>query len=296
LIYYLLGRIGFAEAAEKARGLSAATAVVVLLLLLIYAFVASGRWLLVLRGLESNASFGMTTRITFVGAFFNQFLPTSIGADAVRVWECVRSGLDLAKTVDSVLLERACYVLFVSLMAFAGAIAWDWNTARLPTGAISALALAVTGVLAAITALAFVHRVPRRYLPEVVGNVAARLAADTRAVFGDLGRIAAIFVTAVINQSLLAACILLLAQDLGVVLRASDCLALLPAVVLVSSLPISVAGWGVREFAMVTAFGYAGVPAAGALVLSVVLGLMGVLAALPGAFLWARHRKASLQQ
>jgi len=65
-----------------------------------------------------------------------------------------------------------------------------------------------------------------------------------------------------------------------------DCLALIPPVILATTLPISIGGWGVREGAMVVALGAIGVPAEGALVLSVVVGLVGMASALPGGLIW----------
>jgi hypothetical protein len=51
-------------------------------------------------------------------------------------------------------------------------------------------------------------------------------------------------------------------------------------------LPISFAGWGVRELGMVTAFGFVGVPAGQAGALSIAFGLVVLASALPGGLLW----------
>jgi hypothetical protein len=61
-----------------------------------------------------------------------------------------------------------------------------------------------------------------------------------------------------------------------------DCLVLMQLVALVTALPISIGGWGVREVAMVGLFGLIGLPASAALALSVQLGVLSLLAALPG--------------
>ncbi len=55
---------------------------------------------------------------------------------------------------------------------------------------------------------------------------------------------------------------------------------------LVTTLPISIAGWGVREGAMVAAFSLVGVPVEGALVLSILFGLLILLISLPGGVVW----------
>jgi hypothetical protein len=69
-----------------------------------------------------------------------------------------------------------------------------------------------------------------------------------------------------------------------------DFLMLMPPVVLLSGLPISVGGWGVRENAMIAGLATVGVGANAALVLSVQMGGLVALLSLPGGALWLwRH-------
>jgi hypothetical protein len=91
----------------------------------------------------------------------------------------------------------------------------------------------------------------------------------------------------------LALLIWVLALGLQAKVTVVDCLVLVPPVVLVATLPISIAGWGAREVAMVTLFGFIGVPAAQSTVMSVLFGLSGILISLPGGLFWlfAKNRK-----
>ena len=50
--------------------------------------------------------------------------------------------------------------------------------------------------------------------------------------------------------------------------------------------PVSIAGWGVREGAMVVAFGFINVPAGAAFAVSVLFGLTLAAASLPGSLFW----------
>ncbi len=60
---------------------------------------------------------------------------------------------------------------------------------------------------------------------------------------------------------------------------------------LVSSLPISLAGWGVREQSMVLALGAMGMAATEALAISVLLGLSWIVIVLHGAIVWMGHSR-----
>ena len=77
---------------------------------------------------------------------------------------------------------------------------------------------------------------------------------------------------------------LALGLDLDVGL--ADCLVLIPPVLLITTLPISIAGWGVRELSMVAAFALIGVSDEGAVALSVLFGLVIAVMSLPGGLIW----------
>jgi uncharacterized membrane protein YbhN (UPF0104 family) len=70
---------------------------------------------------------------------------------------------------------------------------------------------------------------------------------------------------------------------------------------LIMMMPISIAGWGIREGAMIVALGYAGVKSSDAFAISVAFGLIYVLAGIPGGVLWlsgtgGSRRNLSLRQ
>lgn len=74
----------------------------------------------------------------------------------------------------------------------------------------------------------------------------------------------------------------LIARGLDVPVGLVDCLVLMPPIVLVAGMPLSIAGWGLREGAVVAVFGLAGVPVDGALLMSILFGAMLLLVSLPG--------------
>jgi glycosyltransferase 2 family protein len=289
LIVFVLHQVNISEAAERAQSLSLATALLVIAILCAYIVVAALRWHVILRVIGSEPTLSDTVRVTFIGVFFNQILPATVGGDAVRVWECYRCGMGVAPAIHSVILDRACYLVFLALFAAFGVSLWGWD--RLPAGLTLALWAIFAGTLALLFILTALDRFPSRLLPGSFRQAPERLAGDSRAVLSAPGAMGAVLLLALANQGLLIAAVLVLSLGLGTPLAWSDCLALIPAIVLISSLPISVAGWGVREYAMVTAFGFAGVPPTTSLVTSISLALFTVLASLPGALLWFTNRR-----
>jgi hypothetical protein len=82
--------------------------------------------------------------------------------------------------------------------------------------------------------------------------------------------------------------VFILAGALGVGVSLGHCIILVPLVMLVTLLPISIAGWGVREGAMVVALGLIQVSRSDALAVSVLFGVTLLVTSLPGGALWWR--------
>jgi uncharacterized membrane protein YbhN (UPF0104 family) len=289
LIAWLLYQANLSEAAERARALSVGAAIAVIALLCAYIALGAVRWLVALRAIGCRPGIMETTRITFIGVFFSQFLPATVGGDAVRVWECHRGGLGIAPAIHSVLLERVAYLFALSLLAAAGLSLW--SRGRLPEAVVPAAWLVFVAASGLVLALAGLDRLPGRFLPPALVRSAERLAADSRKLFASLPSALALLLSAIAGQALLALAVFVLAGALEIPVALIDCAVLLPAIVLVSSLPISLAGWGVREYAMVTGLAFAEVPTASALALSLTFALLYVLASATGGILWLLRRK-----
>jgi len=293
LLWYLLRAINFTEAIEKAKALTTIDLVGAFLLICVQAVLGAIRWKFVLSAIGARLSVTKAILITFVSLFFNQFLPASLGAGLVRVWQSNRTGLPLTTAVTSVMLERFGNLLCVVAMALAVLPFWTRHVQSDATrdGFIFIGMASVAG----LAALMFLDRAPKSWHRWRIVRGIAALARDTRSLFLHPGYASLLLVTAVAGQVALAAAVLILASGLGLGVRFIDCLVVMPAVVLVSSLPISVAGWGVRELAMVTAFGMLSVPPDSALALSVVLALTATAVSLPGGVIWLGLRRKNVR-
>jgi uncharacterized membrane protein YbhN (UPF0104 family) len=81
-----------------------------------------------------------------------------------------------------------------------------------------------------------------------------------------------------------ALCVYTYFRGMGVDVGLLNVLVITPAVFLVSMVPISVAGWGVRESAMSAGFALVGVDPEKSIIVSIAFGLSLVLVSLPGSF------------
>ena len=69
------------------------------------------RWYIVINAIGSALPFTISFKIFYIGLFFNQTLPSSVGGDAVRMYLANKEGLSLTSAINSVLLERIATLL-----------------------------------------------------------------------------------------------------------------------------------------------------------------------------------------
>ena len=106
-------------------------------------------------------------------------------------------------------------------------------------------------------------------------------------------RLAAVLATSVAVQIVTATVVFVLARASGVDILFWQCAALTLPVLMVSALPLSIAGWGLREGGFALAFAFLGVPASQSITVSIVYGLAILTVALPGGVVFALTRASA---
>ncbi len=87
------------------------------------------RWMALLRGLGFAVPLWPPVKLYFVGTFFNAFLPTGLGGDAIRVIELGRYGVRPPEAAGTVLVDRASGLWTMFLM---GLIALPLGARNIP--------------------------------------------------------------------------------------------------------------------------------------------------------------------
>ena len=252
--------------------------------------IAGWRWKLVLGALDLATGYGAAFRLYYIGQFINQVLPANVGGDIYRTWRVFRDGSRLLRALIAVALDRLVALIGLALLAALGLYFLFGATGdATPLWIISALVLGVAAGV--ILFLAFgVLTLPRLLLAiPGLGRLMAWIAEASifaRAVLLKPGTAIPVIALAVSVHGLGVISILVLAEGLGIPLSAGAAFALVPPVILASVIPVSYAGWGVREGAMVVFLGYAGVAPEAAISLSLLFGGVNLLVSLPAALFW----------
>lgn len=292
LIWFLLSSIDIGAARDRLAAADVTMVILALVVLISQIGVAGARWWAVMRAIESPLSWLELTRLFWIGGFFSQALPSSVGGDPIRIYMVYKDGTPLSKAINGVMLERVITIVGLVILvaavqpAFLPKLTAD---ARLVT--LTALAMLAVGSVAGIILLMYLDRLPKSLSRFRLVRGMHELAGDTRKLFLRPGHALPAVFFGVLTHVNIALCVYILALSLAIDVTWLDCLVLMPAVILVTTLPISIAGWGVREGAMVTAFALVGVPREGALVLSLTIGIAGIVVMAPAGIVWLLGRK-----
>jgi uncharacterized membrane protein YbhN (UPF0104 family) len=284
LLWVLATRIDLSRAVEimgQAAPPLLAGAVVVLLAA---SAVVALRWHLILSAEAPSPGPAVLLKIVLVGMFFNQVLPTGVGGDAVRVWRCCKLGIALGPAVRSILLDRACGYL-VLILVYAASLPGLLRILADPRQKTAVVAVLGAGLLG-LAALLTLDCLPRWLLRLRLIAPLAELSRETRRLFGHPGRCAAVLGLSAVTIGLTILGFKLVADGVGSRLPLGSWIMIVPPVTLIQLLPISLAGWGVREAGLVVALASFNVPAEAALATSVLLGLCLIAAGLPGGLIW----------
>lgn len=285
LIAWLVHRIDVGPALGRLAAIDTLAMLAALVAMVVQLLLAGWRWALIGAAIDAPPRRGSIIRLTFVGQFFNQTLPSAIGGDAVRAWMAAREGLPTGKAVSGVVADRVVGLVVLLLISAATLPLFAARVAD-PLARAGVFAT-ILGALFALALFCIFAKPAAVRLREIrFARPFANLALDLRHALIGSRQSPVIVALAILVHLLVIASAYFLAIGLGLNVTYIDCMVMFPLVVLLTMLPISIAGWGVREAAMVAAFAYVGVDAAGALALSVAFGLVQVAIGLPGGLLW----------
>jgi uncharacterized membrane protein YbhN (UPF0104 family) len=239
------------------------------------------RWRLLLVAASIAAGAALALRAYVCGAFANNLLPTGFGGDAVRAWLVAHSGRPLARSLTSVLVDRATALACGLLLAW---IAVAFGHDEIPGSHVGLLALCTAGAVVGL-GLAVVAASKSglgRLVPASLRPYAAEVAETLRAYLRDRRLLVEVLVLGLAFQASVVAAMWALGQMLDLGIGVAPFAVVTPIVLIATALPISIAGFGVREGSFVALLGDLGANAGEATLLSLLSVAAMALASLPG--------------
>lgn len=217
-------------------------------------------------------------------------LPSTVGADGIRVMLVRRFGVRVDDTLATIMVERGIGFIVALMTAVVSLVILR---AMLPQAPIYdyALAFGVAGVLCAIIVLVFsftshalnsvLRLIPRRFSESKAVVMLERLHEAYVSLASDRRRIATFSVLTLVEHIMVIVCYALVARALEVEFNPMFVFAAVPLAILVSRLPISLDGIGVYEGIFVAIMALGGVRPADALAVSLAARALQIVVWLP---------------
>jgi uncharacterized membrane protein YbhN (UPF0104 family) len=256
-----------------------------LLMFLLSQVLGAARWYILARALDFAGRWSAYLKFYFVGMYFNLFLPSSVGGDVFRaLFICQGRPLRL-RAAYSVVADRLLGLTAMFMLGAAAVSAWgDLLPLRFQTMLIGSGLIAV----ALMAVLPFIHKTVSRFWSEVGERLSIILVFWHRpaSLLSALGLSLAL-------QVLGTGTICLLANAMELSPPAAFYFAAFPLVAIITLLPVSFNGIGIREGGFVYFLGLRGVPAEKALTLSLSFFAIQVVTSLLGGLIYVLglHKK-----
>ena len=245
----------------------------------------AARWREIATVCGANLAFTSALQISFIATFFNQVLPSTVGGDGARIWLFARQGAGWATATYSVLIDRIAGVFVLALIVVA---CLPWTFSLIHDSIARAVLLVIGfGAIAGVLIFVLIGVRFRQWLDRWMLTRHLSAASRISAALCRSHRSATIVLACSVAIHLLGVtvawcCVKAVAAPVSF----AQVLFLMPPVILIATVPVSIAGWGVRESSMIVAFAYAGLAQSDGLTLSILFGAVGFIVGVVGGIIW----------
>ena len=299
LLALLFSRVDMAHIWASARHASLPWLLAALVLYTLNVAASTWRWHLLLKAQDVPIQRRRLFGSFLVANFFNNFLPSNIGGDVIRIRDTAPAAQSTTLAATVVLVDRGLGLMGLVLIAAMGATTavglhgqgalpvWpSWLWAGFFAGAAVAVPAMYSpaGLGRVLQPLTFLH-------PEWVGEK-IRTLTDTLMRFRKQPfSVIKCFGGAVVVQALVVAFYLAVVHALNIPATAADLAVIVPLSLIVQMLPVSLNGFGVREATFSFYFTRVGLPIESAVLLSLVAAGLTMVHSLSGAAVYVSRNR-----
>ena len=256
-----------------------------LLLSLVQVVVSAWRWKFTAGCLGIDLPFSVAVQEYYLAMFLNQVIPGGVVGDVSRAWRhaSIQVALTAARgpAVRAVILERASGQVVMGIVAGLSVLLLPLGIGLQLKFGIGATAIGVMGVGSWIF---------KRYGQD--NSVMGSLIRDARTTLFTQKVFPVQFVVSLVVVSTYVATFVIAAKAIGIETPFFVLLPLVSPVLAAMVIPVTIAGWGVREGFAAILWGSVGLAPVDGVAISVAYGLLVLLSTLPGSIVLAMGAKA----
>ena len=285
LLYLSLRGIDFDTIRSRLSEIKAGWILLAVLVTIVQVFFGALRWREITDRCDAPLGTMKAFRFNMIGTFFNQTLPSAIGGDAMRLWLVGRTGAGWRAATYSVLVDRAVGLIALAVIVVCS-LPWSFDLIGDPKGRTALVLIDLAAISAGVGFLIF-GALSWHWLKSwwPTRHIHACAVIANRVLFSKTAgpRVAVLSLLIHVLAVVIAWCVV---RAIGADASFHQLFLLIPPIMLITMLPISIAGWGVREATMTVAFGYAGLAPADGTVISLLFGATSFVVGAIGGIVW----------
>ncbi len=259
---------------------------IALLFQLLSTSLAAFRWSEISKLLKFKELFSFYITSYFKGTFFNQVLPSSIGGDAVRVLDLSAKHYHKKEAIFDVFIDRVIGLVGLLILNLLSTV-FFFGTFN---NSFSFLIIAIaSGGLIGFCCLFFLHKI--KFLESIIGlHYLFKLATKLNSLYFNKTMLFRHIGISIIVQLLTVMALFAISRSIDIRINFETFLIAVPPVFLLMIIPLSLAGWGIREGAMIGIFTLVYNDKEKILAMSILYGLLLIISALPGSYFWIKSK------
>lgn len=285
LLYFAFRGINFAAIQSRLSQISVGWLMLAALATAFQIFLGALRWREISAKCAAALETGQAFRYNLIGAFFNQTLPSTIGGDAMRLWLVKQTGAGWRAATYSVLVDRAIGLIALAVIVVTS-LPWSYELIGNQRGRLALLLIDVAAISAGLGFLVL-GRLPWAWLKTFwpLRHIHACSVVANQVLFNRNSgpKVAVLSLLIHVMAVVIAWCAV---RSIAASAGFDQLFLLIPPIMLITMLPISIAGWGVREATMMVAFGYAGLAQTDGTVVSLLFGASFFVVGAIGGLVW----------
>jgi glycosyltransferase 2 family protein len=284
LLWWLSRKLDLGIVLQKVQMISVAAILLSVVLTFCGNVLAIVRWNIFVKMTSIPARTSTILRYGLVGCFFNQALPSSLGGDGIRFWLLYRDKVPASFALRSIFLDRLVGFALLLLLSLYGLprllrelFAVDFR--------VFLMGLACCLLLGAIALKTITDQKDRlnRYR---IGRLLVQIVGDLKLLISNYPRLIEVAAVSVLAQLTVFCVVWILVREFDPAVSFVDVLTVTPVIFILLIIPISIAGWGLREGLFLAGLGLIGVSHDAALISSILFGLVSLAASLIGGVIW----------
>lgn len=291
--FIIAKKINYDETLKLFNLISNKTIIISSIIFLLHYFAVTSRWQFYTYKLNYNISYMNALRITSLGLFTNQVFFGNIAMDAVRVMY-LKKNKNISVGLGSVFLDRftALQSMWLILtLIFVFNYQFNFNNSSNINNFIQFICY--VGLLTVILPLITIFKFEKLKNNFKLIKFFFEISRIYKSGFESIKNFSKVYITSFLILTSSGIVTWMIADDLSVQLKFWDSLLITLLGLLITALPISINGWGLREISFISLLGTQNINAEESIIISITFGLLLLISSVIGIIFYFLREKKS---